>query len=261
LPTAGLGGLLVPVWTRQVGHSPSGASAGNKTPHPLHGCVVSTGSHLIYPPNLELAIVRIEGVGQNAGKLTYTFVTPISPSAFLRGGANLVLNVPALGGQHLPSHHPGHAQEWFCLHGAGQPLLFQKQYSLARFGWIWLDLAGFGWIFGVVNPALGAVMALVDEVLAEGAGQPRKSAKNAKLFPLSLWERAGVRESLLRLLRFFAAISWYATGPVKRGDGALVGAWLGPVHERPCAIQRWAHKCCTEVRLPYIGGNSINFLI
>jgi hypothetical protein len=61
---------------------------------------------------------------------------------------------------------------------------FAKQYSLPGFGWIWLDLAGFGWIWldlagfgGLVNPALGAVIAFVDEVLTEGGGPPRRAAK------------------------------------------------------------------------------------
>jgi hypothetical protein len=57
----------------------------------------------------------------------------------------------------------------------GRPAaLFQKQYSLARFGWIWLDLAGFGWIGGLVHPVLGAVPASMLEVLSESGGPPRR---------------------------------------------------------------------------------------
>src|SRR5271170_3253758 len=47
----------------------------------------------------------------------------------------------------------------------------------------------------------------------------------------------------------------------KRGDGLLVRAWFGPVHEPPRGFQRWAHKHCMEVRLPYISGNSITIFI
>jgi hypothetical protein len=48
---------------------------------------------------------------------------------------------------------------------------------LARFGWIWLDLAGFGWIGGLVNPGLGAVPALRPEVPAAGGGKQEIAAK------------------------------------------------------------------------------------
>jgi hypothetical protein len=71
--------------------------------------------------------------------------------------------------------------------------LFVKQYSLARFGWIWLDLAGFGWIwldlagfgwiFGGVNPGLGAVIDLVDEMLAEGDGPLRDCSVSCHKMP------------------------------------------------------------------------------
>jgi hypothetical protein len=51
---------------------------------------------------------------------------------------------------------------------------------LARFGWIWLDLAGFGWIFGVAKPSLKAIVSLVDEGLAEGGGPLGIAAKRRK---------------------------------------------------------------------------------
>jgi hypothetical protein len=75
----------------------------------------------------------------------------------------------------------------------GQPFYFKNNilcHDLAGFGWIWLDLAGFG---GLVNPGLGGVVALVDEVLAEGGGPPEIAAKRRKSDaltpPLSQWER------------------------------------------------------------------------
>ena len=54
---------------------------------------------------------------------------------------------------------------------------YAKQYSLPGFGWIWHDLAGLG---GLVNPALGDVIALVDEVLAEGGGRPEIAGRRRK---------------------------------------------------------------------------------
>jgi hypothetical protein len=72
-----------------------------------------------------------------------------------------------------PGHQPVFAQKWFCLCRPGQPFYLKNNIlclDLAGFGTIWLDLAGFG---GLVNPGLGAVLALVDEMLAEGGGSPR----------------------------------------------------------------------------------------
>jgi len=50
-------------------------------------------------------------------------------------------------------------------------------HDLAGFGTIWRDLAGFG---GLVNPALGVVIALADEVFAEGGGKRGIAAKRRK---------------------------------------------------------------------------------
>ena len=90
---------------------------------------------------------------------------------------------------------------------------------------------------------------------------PHSSAEHSFAGSTVFW----LRLAALGLLRFFAANSLEAilcgeaVGLVKRGDGALVKAGLGPVHERRRGFQRWAHERFMEVRLPFIRGNSIYF--
>jgi hypothetical protein len=102
--------------------------------------------------------------------------------------------------------------------GAGQRLYFQKQYSLARFGWICLDLARFGWIGGVAHPGLEVVLALVDEVLSEGGGQPGIAAKKRE------------RRKNTRAFASFALFRGYFMVFYSVGQGAVREslAWAGP---------------------------------
>jgi len=79
-------------------------------------------------------------------------------------------------------------------------------------------LPGFGWIFGVVNPGLGAVIFFVNEFIAEGGGPTRDVSVSYHKIP---WVRVG---SLLR------GAGARPVAPLKRGYWPLAAglSWAGP---------------------------------
>jgi hypothetical protein len=110
--------------------------------------------------------------------------------------------------------------------GAGQPLYLKNNIH-------WHGLAGFGWICSLANPGLGAVMALVDEILAEGGGQPeiaakkRKKRKRDSLTPAFSQRERGKSFAPFALLRGYFMVC-HRPGPAWRWGARGDLAWAGP---------------------------------